>query len=212
MIIKKKLPYEYSVFSAELFAIKEAVKLIENLEIKKSVIITDSKSAISAIQNLDNEHPMIRDILEIYNRLYKAQPKTEVYFKQCPSHSDIEGNSKADQEAKNAITLPKLNNKKIYYKEFLKKAQKMLKVYNNEKRKSKASKIFLRIRKNFYDNNFNTLFNRKDQVVLSRLTIGHTNLTHIHIISKKLPNQCEHCNCNITIEHILNCEYYRNHN
>ena len=40
----------------------------------------------------------------------------------------------------------------------------------------------------------------KDEVVLCRTRIGHTHLTHSYILMK---DQCEHCQCIMTVRHIL---------
>ena len=44
---------------------------------------------------------------------------------------------------------------------------------------------------------------RKDEVVLCRVHIGHTYLTHSYILKKDPPPQCEHCQCILTLRHIL---------
>ena len=44
---------------------------------------------------------------------------------------------------------------------------------------------------------------RRDEVVLCRARIGHTNLTHSYILKKDPPPQCEHCQCILTVRHIL---------
>ena len=44
---------------------------------------------------------------------------------------------------------------------------------------------------------------RKDEVVLCRARIGHTHLTHSYILRKDPPPQCEHCQCILTVRHIL---------
>ena len=44
---------------------------------------------------------------------------------------------------------------------------------------------------------------RKDEVVLSLARIGHTHLTHSYILRKDPPPQCEHCQCILTVRHIL---------
>ena len=41
-----------------------------------------------------------------------------------------------------------------------------------------------------------------NEVVLCRIRIGHTHLTHSYIL-KKDPPQCEHCQCILTVRHIL---------
>ena len=50
---------------------------------------------------------------------------------------------------------------------------------------------------------------RKDEVVLCRARIGHTHLTHSYILRKAPPPQCEHCQCILTVHHILvECNHF----
>ena len=44
---------------------------------------------------------------------------------------------------------------------------------------------------------------RKDEVVLCRARIGQSHLTHSYILRKDPPPQCEHCQCILTVRHIL---------
>ena len=44
---------------------------------------------------------------------------------------------------------------------------------------------------------------RKDEVVLCRARIGHTHLTHSYTLKKDPPPVCEHCQCILTVHHIL---------
>ena len=207
--IKKRLPSEFSVFSAEVYAIKEALKYIEVLGTLKSVIVTDSKSAINAIKNTDNNHPIIQEIVETYNKVCKI-PEAEIFLLWCPSHSGIPGNEEADEIAKNDIKLNQEDGVNIVHSEFLKKATKKFKQQDNENWKANAFKRILNIHENLYDQNLALLFNRNDQVVLSRIAIGHTNLTHIHLITKKERNKCTFCECEIKVEHLLECVHLTN--
>lgn len=45
--------------------------------------------------------------------------------------------------------------------------------------------------------------NRRKQVTVSRLRIGHSKLTHQQIIAKITPEECATCNKLITVHHIL---------
>ena len=50
---------------------------------------------------------------------------------------------------------------------------------------------------------------RKDEVVLCRARISHTHLTHSYILKKDPPPVCEHCQCNLTVRHILvECNHF----
>ena len=44
---------------------------------------------------------------------------------------------------------------------------------------------------------------RKDEVVLCHARIGHTHLTHSYILRKDHLPQCDHCQCTLTVRHIL---------
>ncbi|KAJ4431968.1 hypothetical protein ANN_20577 [Periplaneta americana] len=51
--------------------------------------------------------------------------------------------------------------------------------------------------------------NRKYQVLLSRLRIGHTQLTHSYLISRNEPPTCETCHCLLTVKHVtIECRKY----
>ena len=50
---------------------------------------------------------------------------------------------------------------------------------------------------------------RKDEIVLCRARISHTHLTHSYILRKDLPPLCEHCQCILTVRHILvECSHF----
>ena len=44
---------------------------------------------------------------------------------------------------------------------------------------------------------------RKDETVMCRTRIGHAHLTDSYILKKYYPSQCEHCQCILTVRHIL---------
>jgi len=49
--IKHRLPSETSIFSAELWTIYQVIQVINDLDLLKSVIFSDSESALKALQN-----------------------------------------------------------------------------------------------------------------------------------------------------------------
>ena len=53
-------------------------------------------------------------------------------------------------------------------------------------------------------------FKRKEQIVISRLQIGHTRITHPYIFKKEDPPICVTCKIPNNIEHILiHCQKYK---
>lgn len=50
---------------------------------------------------------------------------------------------------------------------------------------------------------------RRDEVVLTRLRLGHTRLTHSHLFTHDPPPDCPTCHCPLTVSHILlSCPRY----
>lgn len=58
------------------------------------------------------------------------------------------------------------------------------------------------IRKFIFEKSPNAFTSRKDQVTITRLRIGHTNLTHIYLITKTVKNRCK-CELDIIFVHLL---------
>nr|CAH7769856.1 unnamed protein product [Callosobruchus chinensis] len=46
---------------------------------------------------------------------------------------------------------------------------------------------------------------RHEQVILSRLRVGHTNLTHLYMLSGDEAPNCETCGDRLTVQHIILC-------
>jgi len=54
-------------------------------------------------------------------------------------------------------------------------------------------------------------YSRKEQVILNRLLIGHTRLTHFYLLNKEQSPNCNYCKSPLTVEHILtSCSAYKN--
>ena len=50
---------------------------------------------------------------------------------------------------------------------------------------------------------------RRDEVLLCRLRVGPTRLTHAYLFEKEDPPECDTCHCIVTVQHILlHCTKY----
>ena len=119
-----------------------------------------------------------------------------------PSHIRVSGNERADLAAKSTFDLSP-DDISIPYTDL----------------KPQINKFFLTKWQQCWNNNINNkLFqikpilgewrpafrkSRKEQVILSRLRIGHTSLTHSFILKQRQPPQCLTCQTPYTIKHVL---------
>jgi len=99
-----KLPDNSSVFSAEVEAIKRALKIVLKSKKETFMIFSDSLSALQSIDNLHWEHPGVCDVLELFSKSFEEDKC--VNFCWIPSHIGICGNEHADFAAKTATKLP----------------------------------------------------------------------------------------------------------
>lgn len=106
-------------------------------------------------------------------------------FVWIPSHRGIEGNEKADAEAKKALENPADPHIKTTLSDAKKYIYKLLHLDDSNAIISDKT------------------LTRKDQVNLTRLKLEHTNLTHIYLIGKKEPPICSRCFSPLSVKHFL---------
>ena len=109
--------------TAELVAIREALNEIEKRATRKDkiVVLTDSLSASISLKNHHKQQARQDLTEEITKKIHILRHQKEINTQICwiPAHCGIEGNEKADQEAKEGLdSETKLNTglgkKKIY--------------------------------------------------------------------------------------------------
>ena len=208
------LPEYYCVFRCETFAILQALKFIERSSDLLFVIMSDSLSAIEAVTSVNKFDHITQEIQETLFSLRERGKKITIVW--VPSHMGIEGNDRADLLAKSACSLPVPEAPiPVYYKDLKNLITISVKNLWNEKWKTDEITKLHQVRKDIFEKTQILLENRKDQVVLTRLRIGHTHLTHSHLINKVDPENCDTCEVTLSIKHILmDCPKYltrRNH-
>ena len=196
----KRLPKNTSIFSAEIYAINLALDLIKEKEDPKYIIFTDSLSAIIAIKNRKTNNPLIADLLIEFQRL---KNKSEIILCWVPSHIGIQGNELADTAAKSAHNNPIDPIFKIPHTDIKRSInihiQNKWQNYWNNFPNNKLYKIKPKITK--WENN--QKINRKQDVILTRLRIGHTYLTHSYLLKGEIQPQCIACQTPLTVKHLL---------
>ena len=130
-----------------------------------------------------------------------------IKFCWIPSHVGIRGNENADEQAKLALEND-IANYKIPYTDFIPVAKSFIKRkwqrrwYNNYINRDNKLYHILPDIKPFYMNGLS----RKDEVVLHRIRVGHTRLTHSYLMEdpNKVQPQCFYCNTDlISVKHLL---------
>ena len=95
---KITLPAIASIFTAELHAIKPDLGLIHSLNSPRTVICSGSLSAIKAIGDIASQNQLLQKIQQTMHQIIIGGK--EITLMWIPGHSGIDGNEKADKEAK----------------------------------------------------------------------------------------------------------------
>ena len=168
------------------------------------VVYCDSRSTLKAIKKFNSFHPLVQKVQEWFFRI-SCRSKS-VRFCWVPSHVGIHGNELADREAKiaalsAAITsdiLPPSDLKGPIKSNVLGKWQERWAsplFANNKKYKSIRSQIIP------WYSSFHS--NRRIEVILTKLHVGHTYFSHNFILEENHAPVCAHCDRLLSVEHIL---------
>lgn len=197
LISNALLPPYFSVFTAELLAIKSAITFAQQNK-GNFVICSDSLSVINAIKNISNES---ESIAYIRNILTKSKNKIKVLW--VPGHAGIRGNELADTAARNATNLTTLT----YYPPEKKDVKKLIAQKLSEEKSInwvRFSHPYTRHNRTGQGIKFPAKCSRAKATMFTRLRIGHTEATHNHLLLNTPPPTCNTCNSPLTVEHILN--------
>ena len=206
-----------SIFTAELEAIISALRYIEipRNKDKKFVIFSDSKSVLESIENQVSKNPLMNNVLDKLQEL--SSNGWCIKFCWVPSHVGIRGNEMADRRAKSALDLIYYRYPTEYkfpYTDFIPKAKSLIRRKWQAKWAAyyveKGCKLYdvMPVIKPFY---LNSLC-RKDEVVIHRIRIGHTRLTHRHLMENRPVPICSHCNLEVlSVKHLMmECQHFAN--
>ena len=152
------------------------------------------------------EHPLIGMVIR--KCVFLNIAKKDIVFCWVPSHTGIKGNEKADLAAKSALDLPRAKVGVPYtdFKYLI--SQYIFSTWQDDWKGAVINKLHS-VKSVLGDWQSSYRRCRKDEVVLCRACIGHTHLTHSYILKKDPPPQCEHCQCILTVRHILmECNHF----
>ena len=177
--LTRRLPDDSSIFSAELTAIIIALNFISQSQNNNYIIYSDSLSCLKALQTYSITNPLLQEIVYILSNL----PEKNIIFVWIPSHIGILGNEKVDKLAKSALDSTYIHSSipgsdlKPSIRQYIKnKWQNLWTLTDNNKLKE--------IKPIIGEHPMSTSKQRQQEVILTRLRIGHTHFTHSYAPSR----------------------------
>ncbi|XP_031328755.1 uncharacterized protein LOC116159809 [Photinus pyralis] len=193
---KFRLPALCSTFTAEIYAILQAINYIALHQQENYVICTDSLSSILILRQIYPKNPLVQEIRRKIDNLSNS-----IIFLYTPSHIGIPGNEDADRTAKEATTqnTPITD---LFLPNDLK--NQFRKIINNQwQEKWNPTDTHLKQVKPLTQPTLPIPTKRRSQVIINRLRLGHTRMTHRFLITREDPPSCDTCQTRLTVEHLL---------
>uniref|UniRef100_A0A671QEF9 Reverse transcriptase domain-containing protein n=1 Tax=Sinocyclocheilus anshuiensis TaxID=1608454 RepID=A0A671QEF9_9TELE len=176
--ISKRISDHISVYTTETIAIFLALQWIEEVQPIRSVICTDSLSVLNSL--LSGISTARQDIIfEVMQSLFRIrQSGLMVNFLWVPSHMGVEGNEEADHLAKQALRHAQIDIKVSMSKAEVKGliANEIRKKWQKEWDSGTKGRHFHHIQEKVAGQERRKFGNRKEDVLMSRMRIGHCSL------------------------------------
>ena len=203
---KASLPSVASIMTAELIAIRLALSIVSESDHGKFIICSDSMSAINAVDNyLDNsDNALVSRIAFEMNDLISAGKKIAITW--VPSHVGVVGNEKVDAAAKEAARRPE-EFIPIPYRDWDRTIKSKLNaLWKNEWQANNRDLVAIKPNPGQWKIS-NVRLNRKEEVVVNRLRMEHTRVTHKYLFEPEHFGQmpvCALCHGGLyNVKHIL---------
>lgn len=194
-----RLPDNASIFSAEIKAIDLALNHIEQSTSRDFIIFSDSLSVLQSLNSRQLDNSLLTDILLKYNYLSDLN---NIVFCWLPSHVGIKGNEKADIAAKSALALQP-SDLKIPYTDFKPCINDNLRNKWQSAWNAAVNNKLHSIKPSLGEWQPSHRTDRKEEVTLARLRIGHTFLTHSFLLTGEEQPLCIPCQEPFTVKHFL---------
>ena len=196
----QRIPDDSSIFTAEAKAIDLALDFISTCDANnKFIIFSDSLSVLKAMNHTSSKNPQIQKLLEKCHELLAYK---EIALCWIPSHIGIQGNEMVDKQAKTSLSLEPTSFK-IPFSNFKPSINKyILQEWQTSWNNSIGNKL-LDIKPTIGEYQSVVRNIRREEVVLARLRLGHTRVTHSYLLQGEEPPQCVGCDAPFTVRHFL---------
>ena len=163
-----------------------------------------SMSVLQAIESQESKNPLVNRVVQACQKILSNGKF--ITFCWLPSHRDIRGNEDADRAAKDALLKAQPQNFELPCTDVFMKIQPFISsLWQKRWDKEVANKLHA-IMPQIDDKYYSGCKNRKDEVIINRLRIGHTRLTHsFRMENRPNPPLCDQCEGDheLTVKHIL---------
>ena len=193
--IKRRLPNNASIFTAEIKAIDLALDAIAESEDDHFIIFSDSLSVLLSLENKKLDNPLVVNLLHKLHLLSTAH-KT-IFFCWIPSNIGIRGNEAADVAAKESLDF-NITASQVAYTDLKPHINSFI-ANKWQERWSCCPEIKPTL--GVWPSGFRN--SSKEEVVLSRLRIGHTYFSHSYILRQEDPRECTACQEIYSVRHVL---------
>lgn len=206
--IQWKLSKNCSIYTAEALAILKAIEYsISNIDDNKITIFSDSLSTLDSIQNIFSPSDIARKIQNTHIKAQQAGKK--ITYTWIPGHCNIIGNEQADKAAKLAHSSPYALTLPFFSFNDIKRVIEEDTFFQCQKEWNEMSTKLNEVKKSIQPFIFPINTTRKQETSINRLRIGHTFLTHAHLMKNEDPPLCTCCGVLLTVKHILTeCRIY----
>ena len=194
------LPDSASVFTAEVWAIMAALEEIKNASESGFVVFADSLSCLQALLYIKLEHPLVG--MAMRGCVFLNVASKDIVFCWVPGHFGVGGGEGADSAAGSALDLPRARVGVPYTGFRLLISQYIFSAWRDGWSGAVANRL-RSVGPVLEDWRSSCGRCRRDEVVLGRACIGRACVTHSCVLKKDPPLQCEHCQCILTVRHIL---------
>ena len=196
-----------SVYTTELQAIHYCLQRIlsttPSSRTHPILIVSDSLAALNAISQPSPSHPLITHIHILFESC--TAMSIPIVFIWAPGHKGIPGNEKVDKAAKQATQLPTIRKSLLpSSSDLFSHIKKWFTSWKNERIKGNKLAQLKEYPIPWISSN---LQSKSQEITLTRLRLGHTRLTHTHLISHLMPLSCTHCDndLSLTVDHFFEC-------
>ena len=196
--IKQRLPSNASIFTAEVTAIDLALDTIAESDDDHFIIFSDSLSVLLSLHNKKMDNPLILQPLQKLHHLSCAHKTIHLCW--IPSHIGIRGNEAADM-AKESLDQD-ITASQVPYTDLKSHINHFISSKWQERWSSCRDNKLFQIKPTLGEWPPGFRRSRKEEVVLSRLRIGHTYFSHSYILRREDSPECTTCQI-YSVSHVL---------